>query len=152
MRDLEKRRAYDKKWREENREKRNAYNREWRKKNPEKAKGHHTKWRENNIDKVKAYRTQYNKENRAYRLDYKLLKTYGLAKGVYETMLKQQLGACAICGINSPGGNGRFHVDHNHVTKKVRELLCLNCNNGIGKFKDDLSLLEKAVVYLRKHL
>ncbi len=44
-----------------------------------------------------------------------------------------------------------LHVDHNHKTGKVRGLLCYNCNNGIGRFKEDIETLEKAIEYLKKH-
>ena len=45
----------------------------------------------------------------------------------------------------------RLSVDHNHVTSKVRGLLCNNCNRGIGNFKDKKELLLKAISYLDKH-
>lgn len=52
------------------------------------------------------------------------------------------LGVCFICG--EPGNQ----VDHCHETGNVRGLLCINCNTGLGKFKDDPMLLEFARMYL----
>lgn len=52
------------------------------------------------------------------------------------------VGVCVICG--NPGNQ----VDHCHTTGKVRGLLCINCNTGLGKFKDDPILLEFARMYL----
>ncbi len=47
-------------------------------------------------------------------------------------MLAAQGGRCAlfrICGSVHPGGKwNRWHVDHDHVTGKVRSLLCNDCN------------------------
>lgn len=53
-------------------------------------------------------------------------------------------GQCTICGNDGP----RLCVDHDHKRGVVRGLLCMNCNQGIGKFKDDPELLEFARIYL----
>lgn len=42
-----------------------------------------------------------------------------------------------------------LHVDHNHMTGQIRGLLCYNCNNGIGRLKEDIEVLEKAIEYLK---
>lgn len=39
-------------------------------------------------------------------------------------------------------------VDHEHDTKRVRGLLCQDCNLGIGKLGDDLEGVARAVAYL----
>jgi hypothetical protein len=63
----------------------------------------------------------------------------------YSTMLNTQGGVCAICkGVCTRA----LAVDHNHVTGKVRGLLCNNCNRGLGHLKDDVGLLRQAVMYL----
>ena len=82
-----------------------------------------------------------------------LRKLYGVTQADYERLLAEQGGCCAICGSASPGGHGNkyFSVDHDHVTRKVRQLLCAFCNSGLGYFKDSLDRLRKAVSYLEKH-
>ena len=92
-------------------------------------------------------------KNRDYNLQYR----YGITLEEYNTMLEEQNGECAVCGTDDPKGrqSGRgkvkgFYVDHNHETGEIRGLLCNNCNRSIGLFNDDPSILEKAVLYLRK--
>lgn len=76
---------------------------------------------------------------------------YGLEHGGYERMLEEQEHRCAICQTTTPGGKGVFHLDHDHVTKKIRGLLCQSCNYGLGNFKDSPALLQEAIIYLKKH-
>ena len=79
----------------------------------------------------------------------KKLKKYGLTLLDYDRMLREQNGGCAICG-GSPDVHKYFHVDHDHVTGIVRGLLCQACNTGIGKLRDDPSLLRRATAYLER--
>jgi len=41
--------------------------------------------------------------------------------------------------------------DHDHTTGMAREWICDSCNTGLGRFKDNLKLLEKVIVYLKKY-
>jgi hypothetical protein len=80
------------------------------------------------------------------------LKKYGLTIKQFDDMMDQQNGVCAICG-RPPATDGwrtvtRLHVDHDHVTGRVRGLLCDTCNRGLGYFHDDLVKLELAKQYL----
>ncbi len=61
-------------------------------------------------------------------------------------MLVDQGGVCALCRT-APAA----HVDHDHATGGVRELLCFNCNGGLGQFKDDPALLRAAARYVEAH-
>jgi hypothetical protein len=51
---------------------------------------------------------------------------------------------CAICG----GDSKRFHMDHDHKTKKVRGVLCQGCNIALGGFRDNRTSLTAAIDYL----
>jgi hypothetical protein len=62
-------------------------------------------------------------------------------------MILQQGGLCALCGAGKPE-----HVDHDHGTKRVRGILCFNCNRGLGEFGHDFELMEKAADYLERAL
>lgn len=82
-----------------------------------------------------------------------VLRNYGITLKDYDKMLKEQNGECWICGIKTPGGNGRFHIDHDHKIngkKGIRGLLCMNCNRLLGHAKDDIEILAKAITYLSR--
>ncbi len=82
-----------------------------------------------------------------------LRHSYGINLADYEAMLQGQDGVCAICH-KAPKGtrNGKvLHVDHDHNSGKLRQLLCTNCNTGLGKFMDDPELLKLAAIYLESH-
>ena len=85
--------------------------------------------------------------------DYVLKSVYGVEHGWYEKTFETQGKKCAICGRGDSGRNNskRLCVDHNHITGKVRGLLCHPCNSGIGKLKDSLTLLHAAIHYLQQH-
>lgn len=57
---------------------------------------------------------------------------------------------CDICG--KPNKNSKqVCIDHCHDTGKVRGTLCDDCNTALGKFKDNVELLQKAIQYLKEH-
>jgi hypothetical protein len=70
---------------------------------------------------------------------------YGLDNTSFLEMLYAQHGACAICGRVG----GKLVVDHDHVTGRVRGLLCDRCNRGIGHLGDDPDRCWAAARYLR---
>lgn len=74
---------------------------------------------------------------------------YGITLNEYKEILLNQNGVCAICGEKETiKRKTRLSIDHCHSTKKVRGLLCDGCNKGIGYFKDNPELLERAKQYL----
>ena len=103
--------------------------------------------------RLRALRTT-EKGNRAL-VGYQLKVKYRLTLGDYETLLASQGNRCALCGTSTPGGKGRFHVDHDHYfhphdKKGHRGLLCDRCNKGLGYFGDDPDRLRLAIAYLEK--
>lgn len=77
-------------------------------------------------------------------------KKFGLTQEGFDALLAVQNGRCAICRSETPGGRGGFAVDHCHEIGHVRGLLCTNCNNGLGRFKDNPDHLIAAADYLRR--
>jgi hypothetical protein len=117
-------------------------------------------------------RQKYNKEHREERIKYlreknlkepnyfrnsRLKNLFGITYLEYQKILKKQNNVCAICGntesLKDVWSNGirSLAVDHCHETNKVRGLLCGNCNTALGKFKDNIKLMKKAIKYLEKH-
>ena len=56
---------------------------------------------------------------------------------------------CPICGKRTIAGvTSKLVLDHNHSTGEVRGWICDSCNTGIGRFKDNVELIKKAIEYL----
>ena len=75
-------------------------------------------------------------------------KLFGITIADYNRMFADQLGCCKICSRHQSTLNKRLDVDHDHKTKRVRGLLCNNCNRGLGHLKDSISNLQTAIAYL----
>lgn len=92
------------------------------------------------------------KENRK-TLERNFLVSYGIEKREAEALSEMQNGKCAICEKVPRGRRHckKLHVDHCHETGQVRAMLCSNCNQGLGRFKDSPELLRAAALYLEKH-
>jgi len=95
--------------------------------------------------KRKILRSKY----KDYEKNYSLLRRHGITLDDFNQMLKTQDNKCAICG-NAFKNRKDTCVDHDHNTGQIRQLLCFNCNIGIGKFKDSIDLVNRALGYLEK--
>ena len=79
------------------------------------------------------------------RHDTEFRKKFGIGLHQYQTLLEEQNGVCYLCGEED---FRNLAVDHCHKTNTVRQLLCSECNMGLGKFKDNADLLRKAADYV----
>jgi hypothetical protein len=73
-------------------------------------------------------------------------RTYRLTKQQVAEIRTSQGDRCAICGDPQPQ-----HLDHDHSSGATRALLCQRCNHGLGLFRDDPFVLQRAVFYLQHH-
>lgn len=79
------------------------------------------------------------------------MKKYGLTEREFEALLAAQGHACAICRKPAGLSKARLCVDHCHKTGRVRALLCVGCNVGLGSLGDDPERVAAALKYLRHH-
>ena len=106
----------------------------------------------------KAYQRQYKnrrwKEDAAFKANiqswrkdkqrnYWLRHKYGITVDDYELMAKSQDFKCYFCKKDKD----KLHVDHDHNTKRVRGLLCMNCNTALGRL--DKVGIEEIIKYLK---
>jgi hypothetical protein len=85
---------------------------------------------------------------------YHIKKVYGMTQEEYRLLLAKQGGVCAICGRPERGilrGKIRMlGVDHNHITGKIRGLLCTNCNTALGLVKENPTILVNMISYIER--
>src|ERR1035437_10727167 len=101
----------------EHKEKENASSKIWYNEHKEERKEY-----------MKIYKID-NKEKRSITVRRNnLKKKFGITWEEYDELFKKQNGYCPICGRHQSEFKKRLSVDHDHNTKKVRGLLCQNCN------------------------
>lgn len=103
------------------------------------------RWRLDNLERSrkwqKAYGQKMKKRNRA--------KRYGLTVDELDAMLEAQGHKCASC--EDPLGDGaRQGIDHDHITGRVRGILCCRCNLAIGLLLDDMARMIGLLNYMHK--
>lgn len=101
--------------------------------------------------KSKLWKEENQQRNYEIYKNYSLKERYGLDLSQYHVLLQGQNHKCKICGDYVETYSRSTHVDHDHKTGKVRGILCNNCNTGIGKFRDDTTILQKAIDYLNEN-
>lgn len=79
-----------------------------------------------------------------------LRNKYGLTLKQFQEIKDKQNNKCAICEDDLDHGL-KTHVDHCHKTGIVRGVLCVQCNHGLGKFKDNVQIIQSALKYLKKY-
>jgi hypothetical protein len=152
---------YRKKYREENIIKIKEYQRLYKEKNKEKLKLYRQQhpeigraWRVKNHDRCIATSRKWRKNNLGKDRDSTFKRKFGISLEQYNSMLSIQKGVCAICLRPERrvynGKISQLAVDHNHLTGKIRGLLCNDCNVMLGNAKDDPEILKRAIVYLER--
>jgi hypothetical protein len=105
-------------------------------------------YRKANEVRVRSQTRQWIQAHPGIQREYNLQK-FGLTVNEYEAQMIRQGGVCACCG-SPPTAKRRLAVDHDHVSGRLRGLLCHRCNLGIGSLGDSIEGVERALVYLRQ--
>jgi len=144
-----------------NKEQREKYKDKYKKKYIEERRENvNARLKEKRLSNLEEYRAYGRDKYQANRERYAMLaaaRRRNISLSYYESLIESQNNLCAICGneetrISSRSNEiTRLCIDHDHASGKVRALLCANCNSGIGKFKDDIQILQSAIEYLKKH-
>jgi hypothetical protein len=101
------------------------------------------------------YKANQRAANRTKYRDGHLKRKFGISHEEYVKKLLEQNGVCGLCNlpeteVDESGRIREYHVDHDHKTMKVRSLLCIGCNTGLGCLKDSPDLLRKAADYIER--
>jgi hypothetical protein len=65
----------------------------------------------------------------------------------YDEMYISQQGQCSICKTK----HEVLHVDHDHNTGDIRELLCNRCNRTLGLLEEDPMIMHSMIEYVQNH-
>lgn len=106
-------------------------------------------WQSRNVERVRLTTKGWTSRHADFvkkHCERRRLKKYGITSEQYRDLLAQCGGKCMICRRQP---DKTIDIDHCHKTGRVRGLLCNGCNTGLAKFRDDATVLEAAIEYLR---
>jgi hypothetical protein len=123
----------------------------------EKKKVREAKYRKEAPNIIKAQRLRHiEKVGPNFHL-IKAFRHHGITEEEFYEMRDRQDNKCAIClrpeRRKDPRHDRvcRLCIDHDHKTHKVRALLCSSCNAAIGKFEDNLEIMQRAMDYIKEY-
>ena len=96
-----------------------------------------------------AYARRFQRAEKLRR--HNLKRNHGLTTSEFEQMRHAQQGRCAICRTLPDEPHGVLVVDHCHLSDRVRQLLCNNCNMAVGLVRDDPVTAARLAAYLLRH-
>lgn len=98
------------------------------------------------LEQAKSYRMA----NPTRRWEMHLKYKYGITAEQYTRLFNFQEGRCRICRNSAENEKRKLAVDHDHITGRIRGLLCARCNNGLGYFRDNIITMKAAIAYLEE--
>jgi hypothetical protein len=107
---------------------------------------------------IKSYQNIWRKDNKGKKAkantSWYYRKTHGITPAEFVQRAKEQHNKCKICLVDLTFDaikDNRAVMDHCHSTGEKRGVLCYACNLGLGKFKDSVDALSRAVNYLKEY-
>lgn len=79
---------------------------------------------------------------------HRFKRIYKITIEQYDKLVIEQNNLCKICSLPQRQGT-RLYVDHDHMTGKVRGLLCITCNMVLGYF-DNPQWRQSMMAYLQE--
>lgn len=93
------------------------------------------------------YRTHKPVRTKKVQKTYRLMSVYGITLNQHKQMYADQNGECAIC--KKLVAYDDIKTDHDHITGKIRGLLCCRCNMWMAAI-DDKGFMKTAIKYVKK--
>lgn len=84
-----------------------------------------------------------------------LKREYGISLDFYNYLQQKQNYCCILCtyiGFSKISNKKTLSVDHDHITGKVRGLLCTQHNTALGKLGDNEEKIKIVLLYLQGKL
>jgi len=135
-----------------NKEKEKEYYQRYREKHNAHQKEYYQRHKEKMSIINKNYYNNHKKEIIKRHREYFLKSLYGLSITEFNNLLLTQNNRCAICkeplDLQNPHS---VVIDHDHLTGKIRGILCNKCNLAIGLLRDNPEYTKRATEYLERN-
>ena len=92
----------------------------------------------------KCKKCQTNVRRDYYKPNEKTRQRLKISDEFYEELMSND--NCELCGCTMT----KKCIDHDHKTKKIRGVLCNNCNTALGLVKDNTEVLSNMIGYLNR--
>jgi hypothetical protein len=106
------------------------------------------RWRSMTPEQKRAYHKEHYAKHRAAQSEggrrHRVRKNFGIELEVYDKIMASNT-TCHICGAAH-----NLVLDHCHVTRKLRGVLCGPCNSLLGMAYSNEDTLAKAIKYLQR--
>jgi hypothetical protein len=147
---------------EEKRKRQRVADKKFRRKHLQKCrrkdKNRYKENRESELARNKAYYPSYYAKHGDRIRKERKNRRHGITQEWFDAKVVEQNNCCSIC-LTPFKEDKTPHIDHDHkccpaqtsCDKCRRDLLCDDCNLGLGRFKDDPEILALAIQYIRKH-